>query len=48
MPLTYSVGEGIAFGLLSYVVLMVFKGEIKKVHPVMCRLSVLFLVYFMS
>ena len=48
MPLTYSVGEGIAFGLLSYVVLMACKGEIKKVHPVMCGLSVLFLVYFMS
>ena len=47
MPLTYSVGEGIAFGLLAYVVLMVCKGEIKKVHPVMCGLGVLFLVYFM-
>lgn len=47
MPLTYSVGEGIAFGLLAYVVLMACKGEIKKVHPVMCGLSVLFLVYFM-
>lgn len=47
MPLTYSVGEGIAFGLLAYVVLMACKGEIKKVHPVMCGLGVLFLVYFM-
>lgn len=47
MPLTYSVGEGIAFGLLSYVVLMTCKGERKKVHPVMQGLSLLFLVYFM-
>ena len=47
MPLTYSVGEGIAFGLLSYVVLMSCKGEFKKVHPVMYGLGALFLVYFM-
>lgn len=47
MPLTYSIGERIAFGLLAYVVLMTCKGEIKKIHPVMCGLSVLFLVYFM-
>ena len=47
MPLTYSVGEGIAFGLLSYVVLMTCKGERKNIHPVMQGLSILFLVYFM-
>ncbi len=46
MPLTYSIGEGIAFGFLSYVVLMVFKGNYKKVHPVMYCLGALFLVYF--
>ena len=47
MPLTYSVGEGIAFGLLAYVVLMTCKGERKNIHPVMQGLSLLFLVYFM-
>lgn len=46
MPLTYSIGEGIACGFLSYVVLNVFKGNYKKVHPVMYGLGVLFLVYF--
>lgn len=43
----YSMEEVIAFGLLAYVVLMACKVEVKKVHPVMRGLSVLFLVYFM-
>lgn len=47
MPLTYSIGEGIAFGLLSYVILMACKGDMKRVHPVMYGLGALFLVYFM-
>ncbi|MEG0306407.1 MAG: NCS2 family permease [Clostridium sp.] len=47
MPLTYSIGEGIAFGFIAYVVLMAFKGKCKEVHPVMYGLGVLFLAYFM-
>lgn len=46
MPLTYSIGEGIAFGFLSYVIIMVFKGNYKKVHLVMYGLAVLFIIYF--
>ena len=46
MPLTYSIGEGIACGFLTYVILMIFKGKTKKVHPVMYVLSLLFIVYF--
>ena len=46
MPLTYSIGEGIACGFLSYVVLMAFKGKAKKVHPVMYVLAGLFVIYF--
>lgn len=46
MPLTYSIGEGIAFGFLSYVVLMLFNGKYKRVHPVMYVLAVLFIIYF--
>lgn len=46
MPLTYSIGEGIACGFLTYVILMVFKGKAKKVHPVMYVLAVLFALYF--
>ena len=46
MPLTYSIGEGIAFGFLIYVILMAFKGAYKKVHPAMYGLSVIFVFYF--
>ncbi|MDY5912958.1 MAG: NCS2 family permease [Inconstantimicrobium porci] len=46
MPLTYSIGEGIACGFLTYVVLNVFKGNYKKIHPVMYVLAALFIVYF--
>ena len=46
MTLTYSIGEGIACGFLTYVILMIFKGKAKKVHPVMYVLSLLFIVYF--
>lgn len=48
MPLTYSIGEGIACGFLTYVALMIFKGEYKKVHPVMYGLAGLFILYFMK
>lgn len=47
MPLTYSIGEGIACGFLTYVILNVFKGNYKKIHPVMYALAALFIVYFM-
>ena len=46
MPLTYSIGEGIACGFLTYVILMIFKGKAKKVHPVMYVLALLFVIYF--
>ena len=48
MPLTYSIGEGIACGFLSYVILMVCRGKGKKIHPAMYGLAVLFLLYFIK
>ncbi|WP_294405403.1 NCS2 family permease [uncultured Clostridium sp.] len=46
MPLTYSIGEGIACGFLSYVILLVCRGKAKNIHPVMYGLAGLFLIYF--
>ncbi len=46
MPLTYSIAEGIAFGVLSYVFLKVFSGKFTKVSIVMYILAVLFLMKF--
>ncbi|MCM6778175.1 NCS2 family permease [Nocardia sp. CDC159] len=46
MPLTYSIANGIAMGLLFYPIVMVAKRRIREVHPVMWVLMVVFLAYF--
>ena len=50
MPFMYSISEGIALGVISYVVLNLLTGEakLKKISPIMYVLAVLFsLKYFM-
>jgi AGZA family xanthine/uracil permease-like MFS transporter len=42
MPLMYSIAEGIAIGVISYVVINVICGKAKKVTPLMYVLAVLF------
>ncbi len=46
MPLTYSIAEGIVFGMLSYVLLKVLTGKVKDISVVMVVLSVLFILKF--
>lgn len=46
MPLTYSIANGIMFGMLSWVILKIFTGKIKDVKPVMWVSTALFIVYF--
>lgn len=46
MPLFYSISEGIAFGIISYVVLNVLAGKGKKVTPLMYVLAVLFVLKY--
>ena len=46
MPLTYSIAEGIAFGMLSYVFLKLLTGKYKEVKPMMYVIAVLFLIKF--
>lgn len=48
MILAYSIAEGIAVGFLVYVILKIFKGDYKKVHPIMYVLAILFVLYFIS
>lgn len=43
MPLAYSISEGIAIGIISYVAVNVCCGKIKKVTPLMYVLAVLFI-----
>ncbi len=44
MPLTYSISEGIAWGVVSYVVLNVLTGKANKVSPFTYVVALLFLV----
>lgn len=44
MPLTYNISYGIAFGFLTYPILMIAAGKWRKVHPV---LYVLFFVFLL-
>ncbi len=44
MPLTYSIADGIVFGLLAYVAIQVLTGKVKKLSPMMIILAALFIV----
>lgn len=46
MPLFYSIAEGIAVGVMSYVVINLFCGKAKKINPIMYVLSVLFVLKY--
>lgn len=47
MPLTYSIAEGIVFGMLSYVLLKLLTGKGKDLSIVMIVLAVLFILKFL-
>jgi AGZA family xanthine/uracil permease-like MFS transporter len=44
MPLTYSIAEGIVFGIVSYALLKLLTGKTKEVHIVTYILAVLFIL----
>ena len=46
MPLTYSIAEGIMFGMLSFVILKVLTGKAKEVHPVTYIVGILFIIKY--
>ena len=46
MPLTFSIANGIALGLILFPLMMIFKGRARDVHPMMYGLFLAFLVYF--
>lgn len=46
MPLFYSISEGIAFGVISYVVINLICGKRKEINPLMYILSVLFILKY--
>jgi len=47
MPFTYSITNGIGFGLIAYVVIRVAQGDARRVHPLMYTAAGAFLLYFL-
>lgn len=47
MPFTYSISNGIGAGVIAYVVLKLFSGRAKQVHPLLYVVAVLFTLYFL-
>lgn len=43
MPLTYSIANGIMFGVLAWFIIKVCTGKLKKIHPVMYIVCALFI-----
>ena len=46
MPFFYSISEGLAIGVISYVVLNLLTGKAKKISPIMYVLAVLFILKY--
>lgn len=43
MPFTYSIADGIMFGMLSWIIIKVCSGKVKDIHPVMWIAGALFI-----
>ena len=46
MPFFYSITDGIAFGFIAYIVVMLARGKVKKVHPLMYVIVALFILMY--
>lgn len=46
MPFTYSIANGIGFGLLAYAFVMLVMGRGRQVHPLLWLIAVVFLIHF--
>ncbi|MEU8240663.1 NCS2 family permease [Actinoplanes missouriensis] len=46
MPFTYSISNGIGAGVISYVILKVFTGKAREIHPILYGVAALFVLYF--
>ena len=48
MPFTYSIANGIMFGILVWLVLKICTGKLKEIHPVMWISAALFVLRILS
>jgi AGZA family xanthine/uracil permease-like MFS transporter len=47
MPFTSSIANGIAAGFIFFVIIKVFVGKVKEIHPIMFIFSILFILKFL-
>ena len=47
MPFTYSIANGIAWGIVLYTLIKLVKGKASQLHPIMYVLSVLFILRYL-
>jgi adenine/guanine/hypoxanthine permease len=47
MPFTFSIADGIIFGVLSYVILKLFTGKAKSISITTYIISIIFIIYFL-
>ncbi|KAA8802849.1 NCS2 family permease, partial [Lactobacillus crispatus] len=47
MPLTYSISDGLALGLIAYPITMIASKRYKEVTPMMYILFVVFVIFFL-
>jgi len=45
MPFTYSIANGLIFGILRYVLMKLFTGKLREIHPVLAVLALDFVIY---
>ena len=48
MPFTYSISAGIGAGFITHVMIRIFQGRRKEIHPLLLVVSALFVIYFLS
>jgi AGZA family xanthine/uracil permease-like MFS transporter len=48
MPFTYNISVGIGAGFITHVLIRVFQGRGKEIHPLLYLVSGLFMIYFLS
>lgn len=46
MPFTYSIANGLGAGFVSFVIIRLFQGRAKEIHPLMYVVAAAFVVYF--
>ena len=47
MPFTYNISYGIAFGVISYLIIKLCTGKVKDIHPVTVVIGALFMLMFL-